>query len=96
MPARHGAEWVYYIRFGDRIKIGTSSNLKGRLSTLAYDEVLAVEPGTQALVRERHREFSVLRIDGQRMWFHDARALRAHADRLRSEHGVPEELMSAA
>ena len=95
MPARRGTDLVYYIRFGDRIKIGTSSNLKRRLSTLTYDEILAVEPGTQALVRERHREFSVLRIDGQRMWFHDAPALRAHADRLRSEHGVPEELMSA-
>lgn len=96
IPARRGTERVYYLRFGDRIKIGTSSSFKGRLSTLPYHEVLAIEPGTFALERERHREFDALRIQGQREWFHDAPALGAHAGRLRIKHGPPETLMGAA
>ncbi|MER7447820.1 GIY-YIG nuclease family protein [Microbacterium sp. NPDC097977] len=92
---RKGTDWVYYIRFGDRIKIGTSSSIKGRLSTLPHDEILALEPGGRSLERERCREFSALRIDGQRAWFQDTPALRTHADRLRAEHGEPNQLVRA-
>lgn len=96
VPARRGTDWVYYIRFGDRIKIGTSSSLKGRLNSLPHDEILALEPGSYAVERQRHRDFARLRIDGQREWFHDSAYLRAHAVRLRLEHGAPEDLLRSA
>lgn len=49
---------VYYLRFGDRIKIGTTTNLRTRLISVPCDEVLAVEPGSYALERERHEQFA--------------------------------------
>ena len=34
---------VYYLRYGDRIKIGTSANPRQRVASLPHDEVLAFE-----------------------------------------------------
>lgn len=96
IPARRGTNWIYYLRFGDRIKIGTSSSLKARLSTLPYDEVLALEPGSYDLERSRHDEFAPHLIDGQREWFRDAPELWAHVHGLRERFGAPADLMSAA
>lgn len=96
VPARRGTDWVYYIRFGNRIKIGTSSNLKGRLSTLPYDEVLAIEPGSYDLERLRHAAFAEYRIDGQAEWFRDTEDLREHIHQLQELHGAPADLMRAA
>ncbi len=96
ISARRGTNWVYYLRFGDRIKIGTSSSLKGRLSTLPYDEVLALEPGSYDLERSRHEEFAAHLVDGQREWFRDAPEIWAHVHLLRERFGSPEDLMRAA
>ncbi|MGW5387185.1 GIY-YIG nuclease family protein [Nocardia sp. NPDC003963] len=78
----HG-EVVYYIRFGDRIKIGTTSNLSARLSTLPFDEVLATEPGGVEVERQRHTEFAASRISG-REWFTASEALLAHIASLKA------------
>ena len=93
IPTRRGTSWCYYIRFGDRIKIGTSASLKGRLSTLPYDEILALEPGTVELERRRHQEFTNHLVPGQREWFHDHVELREHIAQLREVHGDPVALM---
>lgn len=93
---RNGTAWIYYIRFGDRIKIGTTTSLKGRLASLPHDEILALEPGSYDLERARHREFAPMLVDGQREWFHDSSTLRDHALELRARHGSPEDLMRAA
>lgn len=74
-------ELVYYIRFGDRVKIGYSSNLAGRLRALPHDEVLATEPGTYALEAARHRQFRELRLTGE--WFDHAEPLTSHIETLR-------------
>lgn len=58
---------VYYIRRGDLIKIGTSSNPRGRLAQLLYDEVLAFERGDRALEQHRHAQFAAHRAGGE--WF---------------------------
>lgn len=73
---------VYYIRWADRIKIGTTGNLEKRLRQLPYDEVLATEPGSTGRERERHSQFAHLLVAGQREWFHDAPELRAHVATL--------------
>nr|WP_316304651.1 GIY-YIG nuclease family protein [Clavibacter michiganensis] len=59
---------VYYIRFGDRLKIGTSANPRQRLGTLRHDELLAFERGGRAVERARHAEFARQRYD-RTEWF---------------------------
>lgn len=49
---------VYYVRFGDRVKIGTSSNPRQRLAAIWHDELLAFERGGRALEQRRHIEFA--------------------------------------
>lgn len=95
-PTARGTSWVYYLRFGDRIKIGTSASLKSRLSTLPYDEVIALEPGTIVQERARHQQFETLLVAGQREWFHEDPTIHQLAASLRVEHGQPHKLLGAA
>jgi len=67
---------VYYVRFGDRVKIGTTANLKGRLHSLPHDEVLATEPGSYPIERARHAAFADLRVTGE--WFRYEEPLVSH------------------
>ncbi|MET0725375.1 MAG: GIY-YIG nuclease family protein [Leifsonia sp.] len=74
---------VYYIRFDDRIKIGTSANPRSRIASLPHDEVLAFEPGGRALEQRRHAQFAEHRIPGTE-WFEANAALAAHIAELRA------------
>ncbi|MGD8169461.1 GIY-YIG nuclease family protein [Herbiconiux sp. P16] len=67
---------VYYVRFGDRIKIGTSANPRGRLNQLHVDELLALERGTRLLEQRRHVQFAAHRLGGE--WFAPHEALDEH------------------
>jgi hypothetical protein len=49
---------VYYIRFDDRVKIGTSANPRQRLARLWHQELLAFERGGRSLERARHEQFA--------------------------------------
>jgi len=69
---------VYYVRFGDRVKIGTTVNLRQRLMSLPHDEVLVTEPGSYALERKRHKEFASSRITPRGEWFAYDDALKEH------------------
>jgi hypothetical protein len=66
---------IYFIRFGNRIKIGFSVQPQVRLGAIPHDEVLAVIPGTLADERALHRRFDHLRETlpgkgpGPREWF---------------------------
>lgn len=89
-PARYPrTDVVYYIRFGDRIKIGTSTNLPKRLQSLPVDELLAIEPGAAGKERTRHREFAAHLVPGQIEWFSATQPLTAHAAALRAKYGPP-------
>lgn len=74
---------VYYLRFADRIKIGTSANPRQRLAQLKHDELLAFERGDRAVEQRRHAQFATLRFD-RTEWFRAAPALLEHASALRS------------
>jgi Meiotically up-regulated gene 113 len=75
---------VYYIQFRDRIKIGTTTYLEGRLQGLPYDRILVTEPGSGELERRRHAQFAHCRDTGE--WFHaDDEKLLAHIEALRVE-----------
>jgi hypothetical protein len=81
--------WVYYLRVGDQIKIGFSSNVQRRLR--AYppgSELLAVEPGDKKLERKRHNEFFEWLAAG-REWFEPSEELLQHTRDLVSMHGDP-------
>lgn len=79
---------VYFLRFGDRIKIGYSSNFRRRMSEVPYDEILLVLPGTQAHESALHEIFKEHRITGE--WFH------SHGDILTfiAEHAEDNEEMT--
>jgi hypothetical protein len=75
---------VYYLRFADRVKIGTTSNLERRLCAIPHDEVLATEPGSFNLERRRHLQFADDRLMGE--WFALSPALQHHIWHLNEGH----------
>lgn len=84
---------VYYLRYRDRIKIGTTANPAQRFASLPHDEVLAFERGDRMRERSRHEEFARLRIPGTE-WFETDAALLAHVDRLRAAAPDPWALLA--
>jgi hypothetical protein len=68
---------VYYIRFGDRIKIGTTANPRQRLARLWHDDVLAFERGDRLVEHRRHQQFAAERL-GRSEWFSPSPALGQH------------------
>lgn len=68
---------VYYLRFRDRVKIGTTANPRVRFSSLPHDEVLAFERGDRALEQRRHAQFAAHRIP-RTEWFERSDELDAH------------------
>jgi hypothetical protein len=73
---------VYYLRFGERIKIGTSGNPRQRLATLRHDELLAFELGDRSVEQRRHAQFAAHRLD-RTEWFALNDALTEHIAVLR-------------
>ncbi|MGH3690120.1 MAG: GIY-YIG nuclease family protein [Microbacterium sp.] len=77
---------VYYIRFDDRVKIGTSRRPRQRLAAIRHDELLAFERGDRSVEQQRHREFATIREGGE--WFTYTNELHTHVSALREE-GAP-------
>lgn len=72
LPKKEKKTWIYYIRSGDRIKIGVSSNPQNRLSMLAtmcpYGAVLLGKHlGSREDEGTIHKMFSEYRCNGE--WF---------------------------
>lgn len=80
-------DWVYYVRCGHLVKIGTTSNLASRFIAIRPNEVLALEPGGPIIEFERHREFATLRASGE--YFHPGPALQQQILSLREAYGAP-------
>lgn len=74
---------VYYIRFKNQIKIGTSGNPRGRIASLPHDAVLAFERGGRPLEQRRHHQFAEHRIP-RTEWFRLNDDLAAHITELQS------------
>lgn len=70
IPSGKHAPVVYFIRNGNRIKIGTTTELKRRIRTLALraENVALLIDGGQQLERAFHRQFADLRV-GSTEWF---------------------------
>lgn len=90
LPAPDRLPVVYFIRVGDRVKIGTTIGLRGRLEsirTMTADEpeVLLVVPGGHAEERQLHALFIAERVRGE--WFRPSERLMQFIAE-RKEHDV--------
>jgi len=72
---------VYYLRYGERVKIGTTVNPRQRFGAIWHDEVLAFERGNRRRERQRHEQFAADRA-GTSEWFLLSPAIRDHVDVL--------------
>jgi hypothetical protein len=86
---QHPDPVVYYVRRGQYIKIGTTVQFTIRMTALRPDEVLAVEPGSYDLERERHLQFADSRANGRGEYFFPSQALIEHMLSVRAQHGIP-------
>lgn len=68
---------VYYLRYDDRVKIGTSANPRQRFGAIWHDELLAFERGGRTLEQRRHAQFAADRFPGTE-WFRRSDVLTAH------------------
>lgn len=75
-------EVVYYMRIGDRVKIGWSASLRRRLENFNPEELMALERGGQTVESKRHRQFAHLRTHGE--WFRLEGSLLDHINKLRA------------
>lgn len=73
---------VYYMRMGNRIKIGTTGNLVQRMSAINPEELMAVEAGNAQVERRRHNQFRALRSHGE--WFRQEEPLIEHIKKIRA------------
>lgn len=71
---------VYYMRLGNRAKIGISRNLKRRLAEINPEDCMAFELGHRELEVKRHKQFAHLRVSGE--WFELADDLIRHVNTL--------------
>ncbi|MBN9606409.1 MAG: GIY-YIG nuclease family protein [Actinomycetales bacterium] len=68
---------VYYLRHGERVKIGTSANPRQRLAALPYEELLGFERGGRGLEARRHAQFAADRFPRSE-WFRLSAGLARH------------------
>lgn len=86
---QHNDGFVYYLRVGERIKVGYSVDVKRRMR--AYppgSQLLAVEPGSRDLERQRHQQFDGSRTDG-REWFRPTPDLLELVAEIVAAYGEP-------
>ncbi|TIH40107.1 GIY-YIG nuclease family protein [Subtercola vilae] len=74
---------VYYVRYRDTVKIGTSANPRARLAQLHYDELVAFERGNRHREHLRHLQFATHRIPHSE-WFTNHPELDAHISLLQA------------
>ena len=89
MPPR--VDVVYYLRHGDRLKIGTTANPRQRFAAIWHEQLLAFERGDRRLERRRHEQFAADRFAGSE-WFRMSSAHSAHVASVAAGVSDPWEL----
>lgn len=64
-PTAKPTGWVYFVRIGDLVKIGYTSQPDQRFRRLQPSEVLHMEAGTMADEKRCHLAFAHLRVEGE-------------------------------
>lgn len=86
---------VYYLALGNRVKIGTTTDLPGRMQAIPHEEILAFEFGSYDTERSRHQQFAHARIVGE--WFdRDDAELTAWTTTLRAGLEHPDDVVRSA
>lgn len=79
--------FVYYLRVGELIKIGTTGNLRQRLNQYPPGtKVLATEPGGRDVEDLRLEQFAHLLVSGKE-WFKPGPDLTKHINQIRRANG---------
>lgn len=88
------AGWVYYLRVGDKLKIGYTADPGRRLKSYPPDsKLIAIHPGTKATERDMHHRFAHARLAG-REWFSPTDlAITEHIATVIADYGTPPELL---
>lgn len=68
---------VYYLRYDDRVKIGTTANPRQRFAAIRHHDLLALERGDRRTEQRRHAQFGADRL-GKSEWFAMSDVLRSH------------------
>lgn len=58
---------IYYLQFGNRVRIGTTRNLTAELARTPYERILGTEPGARKKAIERYQQFQDYHVTGE--WF---------------------------
>lgn len=86
---------VYYLALGNRVKIGTTTDLPGRMQAIPHEELLAFEFGSYDVERARHQQFGHARVVGE--WFDRADPeLTAWVTALRATLEDPTDVLRSA
>lgn len=73
---------VYYMRQGDLVKIGTTTDIGSRAASIGAQGVMAIEPGDAAVEHRRHDEFAADRSHLE--YFRLSAPLAVHVVEVRS------------
>lgn len=85
--------WIYYLRLGDRIKIGHTVNLRQRMAAYPPDAVLlAVEPGFRQDEQALHALFQSYRAAGREWYGAKHQPILDRVAEARTKHGSPFDL----
>jgi len=87
----HGNQpgWIYYIRVGELVKVGYSTDVPKRMRQYPPDSVLlAVHPGTPGLEVQLHRDFTASRARG-REWYWPDTQINEHVTKVLDQFGSP-------
>lgn len=83
--------FVYYLRVGERVKIGYSVDVKRRMRSYPPgSQLLAVEPGDRDLETQRHRQFAGSLLDG-REWFRPTPDIDELVTEIVATYGEPKQ-----
>jgi len=86
---------VYYLALGNRVKIGTTTDLPGRMKAVPHEELVAFEFGSYTQERNRHQQFAHARITGE--WFDRSDPeLAAFIETLRADLEFPDDVSRSA
>lgn len=84
--------WVYYVELDGLIKIGFSKDVTRRMRQYAPTaRLLAVEPGTKKVEKERHQTFRAHLARG-REWFRDTDEIRTWITTVTDQFGPADDL----
>lgn len=77
---------VYFIRFRDAVKVGTTTDLSTRMNELPWEEIVGIAPGGIHAEVQHHRNLRPYRIHGE--WFELTDEVAAYIQRVNEDHAT--------